>query len=172
MQGVKDLIGKQVISITDGRRLGIVRDLYLDGALQSVSGIYVGAEGLLNRKPLLIARSDVMVFGIDAFLAESSDVVKEGIKGTEAAKWVRRDKLQGWQVMTSGGTKVGTIDDVLLSDDMRVIGFALGRTFVEGPVAENRAISREAMIQLDLEEDVMIIDLPKAERQTLTQKTE
>ena len=171
MQGVKDLIGKQVISITDGRRLGIVRDLYLDRALQSVSGIYVGAEGLLNRRPLLVPRSDVMVFGIDAFLAKGSNVVKEGIKGTEAAQWVRRDKLQGWLVMTSGGTKIGTIDDVLLSDDMRVVGFALGRTFIDGPIAEHRAISRDVMIQLDLEEDVMIIDLAKAERQPLMLKS-
>ena len=168
MQAAKDLIGKQVISISDGRRLGAVKDVYLDPALESVAGLFLGPEGWLSRNALLIQRSDVMVFGIDAILAKGSDVVSQGT--SESAKWIRRDQLQGHRVATAGGTRVGTIDDVLLSDDMRIIGLSLSYVSIEGPVAENRAIAREAMLGLDIEEVTMIIDLDKAERQTLQAK--
>ena len=170
MQTAKDLIGKPVFGISDGRRLGTVKDVYLDGALESVAGLYLGPEGWLSRTALLIQRSDVMVFGIDAILAKRSDVVSHGTKTSESAKWLRRDQLQGHRVATAGGTRVGTIDDVLLSDDMRIIGLSLSYVSIEGPVAENRAIAREAMLGLDIEEVVMIIDLDKAERQTLQVK--
>ena len=50
---------------------------------------------------------------------------------------------------------------------MRVIGFRLLRVFVEGPIAERRAMVREAVIDAGNEGDVMIIDLSKAERQSL-----
>ena len=170
MQAAKDLIGKTVISISDGRRLGTVKDVYLDHALESVAGLFLGPEGFLSRNAQVIQRSDVMVFGIDAILAKGSKVVSQGTKTSESAKWIRRDQLQGHRVATAGGTRVGTIDDVLLSDDMRVIGLSLSYVSIEGPVAENRAISREAMLGLDIEEVVMIIDLDKAERQTLQVK--
>ncbi|MBC8249335.1 MAG: PRC-barrel domain-containing protein [Anaerolineales bacterium] len=170
MQAGKDLIGKQIISISDGRQLGTVKDLYLDSSLNLVVGVYLGAQGLFSRKSLLIERNNVMVFGVDAILAKHADAVTDSSKAVEWAKWIRRDKLQGWQVATAGGTKVGTIDDVILDEAMRVIGFRLLRVFVEGPIAERRAVAREAVIEAGNEDEVMIIDLSKAERQSLGSK--
>lgn len=167
MQAGKDLIGKQIISISDGRQLGTVKDLYLDSDLNLVTGVYLGPPGLFSRKSLLIERNNVMVFGVDAILAKHSDAVTDSSKAAEWAKWVRRDKLQGRQVATTGGTKVGIIDDVILDEATRVIGFRLWRVFVEGPVAENRSVVRGAVIDAGNEDDVMIIDLSKAERQSL-----
>jgi uncharacterized protein YrrD len=170
MQAGKDLIGKQIISISDGRQLGTVKDLYLDTGLNLVSGVYLGPQGLFSRKSLLIERNNVMVFGVDAILAKYSDAVTDSSKATEWAKWIRRDKLQGREVATAGGTKVGIIDDVILDEATRVIGFRLWRVFVEGPVAENRSVVREAVMDAGNEDDVMIIDLSKAERQSLRSK--
>ena len=167
MQAGKDLIGKPIISISDGRQLGTVKDLYLDSGLNLVSGVYLGPRGLFSRKSLLIERNNVMVFGVDVILAKHSDTVTDSSKAAEWAKWMRRDRIQGRQVATAGGTKVGTIDDVILDEAMRIIGFRLSRVFVEGPIAERRAVVREAVIELGNEDDVMIIDLSKAERQSL-----
>lgn len=50
---------------------------------------------------------------------------------------------------------------------MRVIGFRLLRVFVEGPIAERRAVVREAVVEPGNEDEVMIIDLSKAESQDL-----
>lgn len=167
MQAGKDLIGKPIISISDGRQLGTVKDLYLDSGLNLVTGVFLGPQGLFSRKSLLIDRNDVMVFGVDVILAKHSDAVTDSSKAAQWAKWIRRDKLQGRQVATAGGTKVGTIDDVILDEAMRIVGFRLLRVFVEGPIAERRAVVREAVVEPGNEDEAMIIDLSKAESQDL-----
>ena len=163
MQTAKSSIGRQVISISDGRRLGIVKDVYLDSGLEAVAGVYLGPEGFLSRKSLQIRRSDLLVFGPDAILAKHSNVVIEGTKTSESAKWVRRDRLHGWRVATAGGTRVGTVGDVLLSDDMRVVGFSLSSVQVEGPVEEKQVITRDCLLDTDFENDLFTIDLAVAE---------
>jgi sporulation protein YlmC with PRC-barrel domain len=40
----KSLIGNPVFGITDGRKLGQVKDLYLDDDLTSVVGLFLGRE--------------------------------------------------------------------------------------------------------------------------------
>ena len=39
MRAIKDLIGKPVFSIVDGRRVGTVKDLYLDKGQNSIVGV-------------------------------------------------------------------------------------------------------------------------------------
>ena len=161
----KHFIGKQVISVSNGQRLGTLKDLYVDRDVRTVEGIYLGSEGLFSRKDLCIAKEDVLVYGVDAILVKQSDVIIDGTPACEAAKWVRRDRLSGRQISTAGGTRVGTVDDIIVDEDMRIVGLRLGRVFVEGPVAENRAIVREAVTDVGLE-DNMVIDLGIAERQS------
>ena len=135
-----------------------------------MAGVYLGPEGFLSRKSLQIRRSDVLVFGADAILARHSNVVGESTKTTESAKWVRRDRLYGWRVATPGGTRVGTVGDVLVSDDIRVVGFSLSSVQVEGPVEEKQTIPRESVLATDFENSLFTIGLTKAEGQTLTLK--
>ena len=166
MHSAKFYIGKPVISVTDGRRLGTVKDLYLDSDLTTVVGVYLGSEGLLSRRQHCIARASVTVFGIDAILVAHSDVVADAAPACEAGTWLRRDRLPGRPVSTPGGTRVGTVDDVILDEETRVVGVQLDRVFVEGPVSDNRAIVRAAVTDVG-NEGAMIIDLSMAERQQL-----
>jgi uncharacterized protein YrrD len=160
----KDLIGKPIYSMTDGRLLGSVKDLYLDQDLELLTGIYLGSEGLLKRKALLIARRSIMVFGVDAILAKSSDVVTDDEQAEEAEHWLRREDLQKREIDTPGGTKVGTIGDILLDGEARIIGFSLGKVFVEGPVAESRRIMKGAIEDTGRDDGTMTVDLTKAEQ--------
>ena len=165
----KYFIGKPVISVSDGKRVGTLKDLYVDREVRTVEGIYLGSEGLFSRKDLCIAKGNVLVYGVDAILVKQSDVIIDGAPACESGKRVRRDRLPGKQITTSGGTKVGTVDDIIVDEDMRIVGLRLGRVFVKGPLAENRAITRQAVIDVG-REDAMIIDLSIAERQSLKTK--
>jgi uncharacterized protein YrrD len=160
----KDLIGKPVYSMTDGRLLGTVKDLYLDQDLELLTGIYMGSEGLIKRKSLLIPRRSIMVFGIDAMLSKSSDVVTDDEQAEEAEHWLRREDLQKREIDTPGGTKVGTIGDILLDGEARIIGFSLGKVFVEGPVADSRRILKGAIVDTGRDDGTMTVDLSKAEQ--------
>lgn len=159
----KNLTGKPIISVTDGRIVGNVKDLYVNEELSWMMGIFLGQEGLIKRKSLLIPRESVVVFGIDAILVKKTDVVSNDQEVAEAENWLRLAKLRGRQVDTPGGTKVGTIGDIVLGEEGDIIGFALAKVFVEGPVAEQGTIPRDALIDSGSVDQVMTVDLTKAE---------
>ncbi len=164
MRSGKDLIGKPIISITDGRLLGTVKDLYLNDQLYWLTGVHIGTEGLLKKKNYLIPRDSVIVFGIDAVLVKNADVVTEGKDLVESETWPRLSKLKGRDVDTPGGTKVGTIGDIIIGEEGHITGFALAKVFVEGPIADQGQVPRDALIDTGNEDGVMTIDLPKVER--------
>lgn len=159
----KDLLNKPIISITDGRNLGTVKDIYLNHNLTKITGIFTGQEGMIRRKAFLIPRAEVVVFGIDAMLVKNAEVVVVESDLAVAADWVRLSKLRGRQVDTPNGTKVGTIGDVIIGEEGDLTGFALAKVFVEGPIAENGVIARTSLEDTGNEDDVMTIDITKAE---------
>lgn len=160
----KDLTGKPIISINDGRHLGSVKDLYINTDLYWLTGIHVGQEGLLKRKALVIHRDHVVVFGIDAMLVKKADVITDDKELPEAGEWQRLDKLRGREVDTPGGTKVGTIGDIVLGEEGHISGFSLAKIFVEGPIAEKGFIHREALVDTGQTDGKMTVDLPKVEK--------
>jgi uncharacterized protein YrrD len=165
MKASKDLVGKPIVSITDGRILGKVNDIYLDRELRHVVAVHSGYEGLLRRKAQMIPRDQVVLFGEDTILVRQSDVIlpEDQVEGGET--WIRRDQLSGRNVDTPGGTRIAKLDDVILDDQAGVIGFVLGRTYIESPVAESGAISREVVVDTGAEDGVMTIELEKAEQE-------
>jgi len=165
----KDLVNKQIISVTDGRSLGAAKDIYISSDLTDITGIYLGSEGLIKRKHFLITRADVVVFGIDAILVRTSDVIAEENDVPESVAWVRLSKLSKREVDTPGGTKVATIGDIILGEQGDITGFALSRVYVEGPIEKNGTIPRTAVIDTGDEDGVMTIDLTHAENPDATQ---
>lgn len=160
----KDLHNKLIISISDGQSLGKVKDIYVDADLQWMTGIYVGSEGLLRRKALLIQREDVVLYGIDAILVKNADVVTDDRALPAAKEWVRLDKLNGREVDTPGGTRLGLIGDIMLDAEGNVIGFTLAKTFVEGPIAQNGTVPRQVVTTTGSKDQNMTIDLPQLEQ--------
>lgn len=160
----KDLVGKPIYSLTDGRHLGAVKDIYLDQSLSLMVGVFLGQEGLFKRKSIVIPREHIKVIGIDAVLTSDSDAVRDSGQLPEVESWLRREVLQGRPVDTPGGTKVGTVGDVLLDQDAQVVGFALARIFVEGPVAESRMVMKSAVVDEGAVDGVMTVDLALAEQ--------
>lgn len=164
MRTGKEFIGKPIYSLTEGRLLGTVKDVYLDLELSILNGIYLGSEGLINRRVKAIERKNISVFGLDAVLVTESDVLTDNNKTPEIEVWLRREDVQGRGIETPGGTKVGTIGDLLFDEEARVIGFSLARVFVEGPVAEKRVILKEAVLNPGGKDGVVTVDLARAEQ--------
>jgi uncharacterized protein YrrD len=160
----KDLIGKPIYSITNGKHLGTLKDLYIDLDLSVVNGLYLGSEGLIKRKSFIIQRENISLFGLDVILAAGPDVVVDSNQMPSVEGWLRRESLQGKGVDTPGGTKVGAIGDVLLDNQARIVGYSLSKVHVAGPVAEHRQVLNDAVLDIKSGESAMTIDLAKAEQ--------
>lgn len=159
----KDLIGKPIITIDEGRHIGKVKDLYLDQNLYHMTGIHLGKEGLIRRKENLIPRENVVVFGVDAILVESAVSITDSNE-IDVESWIKLDDLIGREIDTPGGTKLAVLGDIILDVTGNIIGFALSKVAVDGPIAQTRAVSREVVIDNGNEDGVMTIDLPRAEQ--------
>jgi uncharacterized protein YrrD len=164
MRKGKELIGKPIYGQTDGRQVGSVKDLFIDLELKQLKGVYLGREGLINRKVQFIAGEDVAVYGIDAVLTTGSDVATDNSLEPKVDMWLRRDTLLGREVETAGGTKVGTVGDLLFDEQAEVAGVTLARVHVAGPIAENKQLLRAAITEAGGREGVMIVDLSMAEK--------
>jgi uncharacterized protein YrrD len=163
MRSGKDIIGKPIYSQSDGRLIGTVKDLYVDSEMNTITGIFVGSEGLISRRARLIPSDKVAILGVDAVLTMGSDVIRDGSEFGPSQNWIRRDSVQGRIMQTAGGTKVGSVGD-LLFDDSKVVAFALARVNVEGPIARNRVVMRTAVRDAGGFDGTMIVDLTEAEQ--------
>ena len=159
----KEQSNKPLISITDGKKLGEIKDLYLDQDMRQIAAVFLGKEGLLSRKALMIPRSAVQVYGIDVWLVSGPDTVMgpEGIP--ESGTFTLIGDLRGRELQTEGGTKIGMIDHVILDNDARVLGFGLGKVYSQGPLAERRMLAREAILDLGDAKKPMTVNLAQAE---------
>lgn len=167
----KDLTDKPIITINDGRHVGKVKDIYLDHDLLRMAGIFLGKEGLLRRKEQLIERENVVVFGVDVILIKNVEVITDS-KEIDTKNWVRLDDVQGRDIDTPGGTKLGRIGDVIFNTEGEITGFKLSKVLVDGPIAEAGAISRDVLIDNGNVDGVMTIDLNKAEEQGIKDRLE
>jgi sporulation protein YlmC with PRC-barrel domain len=164
----KELANKPTISITDGKRLGEVKDLYLDQDLRQVAAIFLGKEGLINRKTLMIPRSAVQIYGIDVLLVSGSDTVSGPEAIPESDTFTLVGDLRGRELQTEGGTKVGVIDHVILDHESRVLGFGLGKVYAQGPLAERKMIARDAILNVGNMQEPMTINLAQAESNAIS----
>ena len=159
----KDHLNKALVSITDGKKLGEIKDLYVDAGLNKVTAVFLGKEGLIKRKSLAIARADIQVLGVDVWLVAGPDKVVDAAEMPDSGQFVLVGDLRGRAVQTEGGTLIGVVDDVILDGEANVLGFALGKVHVKGPLAERKAIARGAVTSLGGKDSPMMAVMAQAE---------
>lgn len=156
--------GKLLISITNGEKLGEIKDMYFDSELTRVTAVLAGSEGgLFSKKDLVIARPDIQVYGVDAWLISGADTLVQPENIADADTFVTLSDLRGRELETEGGTKIGTVGDVLLDAETRVLGFTLQKVHIQGPLAERKAIVRNAIVDVGSKDTPMLTILADAE---------
>lgn len=160
----KDLKGKPIYLITDGRKLGEIKDLYLDAGASRIVALFLGKEGVFSRKTLVMPRDQIQVLGFDAWLADGAAAVVdiEDLEGS--VDYLRVSDVRGRDIETDGGTAIGTVGDVKLDDDGGVIGFTLGKVQIQGKLAKSKLIAVGAVTTLGNKNSAMIVDLQAAEQ--------
>jgi uncharacterized protein YrrD len=129
-----ELHGIAVISVADGKKIGTCDDFYFDPLTQSVYALQVKTS-LFGHKVLPV--SFLSTFGQDAITITIAS--EEGLRGKSederVATLVSGQSLHSSKVMSSSGTLVGTVGDVLLDTStptaLKIAAFELTRNLRE-----------------------------------------
>ena len=141
----KDLQHTALISMSNGKIIGQIKDLYLDPDLNQVAAVFLGKEGVLRRHAHAIGREAIQVYGEDVWLVTGPDSVVNRKALPDSVHFVLLSELRGREVHTEGGTHIGTVEDVILDAQANVIGFSLGKVRMKGPLAERKTLARAAV---------------------------
>ena len=167
MRSSLEIIGKPLISVDNGKKLGTVKDLYFNTLLNALSGIYLGSEGLVKRRRRFIDAKHIVTLGIDTVLVSREDSVEDSDTSLAHKEWVQREELIGRAIETSGGTRIGVIGDVFVGSLGQVKAIALSKVQIDSPVAEAGHILCDAVLDVGGDDSPMIVDLSIAERQSI-----
>jgi uncharacterized protein YrrD len=116
MWKVSQLIGKSIVSGSNGERLGKVADVLLDADSHRVVGLVV-AGGVLSSEHVL-PYAQVQTLGTDAVIAQSATgliTAKEWHAQPVVA--TRTSALTKKRVLTTSGRAVGDVRDILLDEN-------------------------------------------------------
>jgi uncharacterized protein YrrD len=157
----KHYVGKAIVSIQEGRKIGSVADIVIDGDTLQVAAIITSKGTLFNRELEAILAEEIKVWGEDVILVAMPDVIRHEnqIEGRE--RWLNlNDSIRGRYVVSVDGTRVGQIGDVIIDTNGRLTGYELSQVFIEGPVADHKKISADATHSLG--KDVLVVNTLQA----------
>jgi uncharacterized protein YrrD len=106
----RDLVGRDVLTISDAGKVGAVDDVLLD-----VTGREVVAFSVKGRRfghAAALVRDQVAAVGPDAIMVEAPTALNDFKRLPALADAIRFDKLRGTRVVTQGGELLGTVWDM------------------------------------------------------------
>lgn len=105
---ISELIGKPIVSMIDGEKVGVVKDLLIDSEQLKVTAVLLGGipgQGLLPYE-------QVKSVGLDAMTIESAQAIQWSTGQLATATGRPMHDLKKLPVMDSSGTELGGIQDI------------------------------------------------------------
>jgi uncharacterized protein YrrD len=165
LQSIHELIGKPVISLTNGQNIGSVADIMVDPDKLAISALVTSKGGLLSRKIEAIRAAEVQVWGMHAILVKEPDVILKRDELYDRDAWMSfSDDLKSRDVVSADGTRLGIIKDVLIDHQGKLATFELTRLNKDVEGLEEKHIPVEAIQSLG--KDFLVVDLKKNHRRT------
>src|SRR4051812_23961182 len=116
MRKGKKLIGRPILSLTDGVRVGEVKDVLLGRDNDAVVGLLVDEGGLFG-SAMVVPVEEIEAFGRDAVVVASRDSVRAAGEVPEIKEILdRKTSLIGTKVFTETGDAQGAVNDIYFEE--------------------------------------------------------
>jgi uncharacterized protein YrrD len=156
----QELIGKAIISMSDGRKIGSVADIVIDRETLQIAALVTSKGHLFNRRVEAIPASEIEIWGQDVVLVTGSEVIQPEEEFSGRHNWLYvADSIKGRFVVSVDGTRVGQVNDVVVDRQGRVVGYELNQVFIDGPISESMRIPSSATHSLG--KDVLVVNTLK-----------
>ncbi len=151
MRKANDLIGKPIVQQDTGERIASVYNVVIDRATQRAVALLIQSGGWL-RDARVVPWNRITSIG-DVILARGDEPVIVKASDPELAGLVAQTgEITGTRIVTASGEELGTVGDVFIDDDGRVLGYEVKhgllslarRQFL--PVAQVQTVGQDAVI--------------------------
>jgi len=160
LQSLQELIGKPVISITNGQNIGSVVDIMVDPDKLALSALVTSKGGLLSRKIEAVRAAEVQVWGMHAILVKEPDVILKGDELYDRQTWMSfSDNLRSRDIVSLDGTRLGAIKDIFIDRQGKLEAYELARIYKEVEGLEEKRIPVAATQSMG--KDFLVVDLRK-----------
>lgn len=116
-----EVIGKTVVSVTSGAKLGTISDALLQPGGEGVIALVLGG-GLLAKEHVL-PLTDVQTFGTDTVLARTDEHLMSAREWRQSeVSAVRSSAVRGRRVVTASGREIGHVSDFVVDEKSGAFG--------------------------------------------------
>ena len=152
----QDLRSKPVISMVSGNILARLEDVIVAPDMRRIAAVTSRID-TAHRKLGAIPGPEIRVWGKDALLTERHDLADRSSDPHEMIDWPSVSRqLKGCRVITTAGTHIGTLYDLIINDRGQIVGYDLLEVLIEGSIAYSRQVPAEACRLL--QSDALIVD--------------
>ncbi len=158
----QDLIGKPIVTMNHGEIIGKVKDVLIDPTMFRVSALVLPPSKMFSKESLVVPRTVIHVFGRDVILVKSNEaMVRDNTLHSVASLLAVVRQMKGRPIATEKGVKVGILNDILIDDDGKIVGYDLSKVFIEGPVAQSKRVPFR--VTRSIGRDLIIVDSKQLE---------
>lgn len=154
----KELIGKPVISLDNGERLGEIHDVVYSPREGKLIGFTIPrGGGLFSRGDTLWLSADsIYALGEDAVTIQSADVFQAYQDSADEVAEQAGESVLGKRLMTDDGKFLGAIDDVLIErESRRVVAYEVSGGIVQDMMKGQTDVPVDHIISIG--KDVVIV---------------
>lgn len=146
MRRAKTLLSLPVISLSDGRIVGHVRDVIFDPPAGRIAGLLLKEASLLS-DAWVVPLDRIRSLGRDAVTVPDRSAVQFSLRVRPVRRLLNSGvRLTGLHMLTEGGRDLGTIDEVFIGPDGEVVGYELNPGVVEETMRGKRLVPGAEML--------------------------
>jgi len=162
MVKIQDLIGKPIVTMNRGEIIAKVKDVLIDPTRFEIAALVLPPAKMFSKETMVVPNTVIHVLGRDVILVTSNEAMvhNDTLHGVASLLAVVGD-LKGCPIATEKGVKVGTLNDVLVDDSGKIVGYDLAKVSIEGPIAASKRVPFRATRSIG--RDMIIVDSKQLE---------
>ncbi len=156
----RSLVGKTVYTYREGKKAGIVKEVFFDESFSKLHGFDLGREGFFSRSHQLITVENIKVIGEDIIIIDSMEVIEKADKQA-LAQLLPLSAVKGKEVVDRG-IKLAIAGDVAVSGQTEIVGITFSKILVEGKLRDIEILDKSAISEIGADEaEAIHVDLDK-----------